>query len=63
MEQIRYNTPSDSMLLYVDEKGSVTTKTHDGTSYPSVQVKMGKAQKIKWLLNVFGVYDHANDYT
>jgi transposase len=49
------------VLLYVDEKGPVTAKTHGGTSWSSVQVKVGKAQKIKGLLNVFGAYDHTND--
>ncbi len=49
------------MLLYVDEKGPVTAKTHGGTSWSSVQVKVEKAQKIKGLLNVFGAYDHTND--
>ncbi len=61
IEQLRYNTPSDSVLLYVDEKGPVTAKTHDGTSWSPVQVKVEKAQKIKGLLNVFGAYDHTND--
>ena len=43
------------MLLYVDEKGPVTTaKTHGGTSWSSTQVKVEKAQKINGLLNVFG---------
>ncbi len=63
--KVQHNTPSssDSVLLYVDEKGSVTaTKTHGGTSWSSVQVKIEKAQKIKRLLNVFGgVYDLTND--
>ncbi len=49
------------MLLYVDEKGPVTAKTHGGTSWSSVQVKVEKAQKINGLLNVFGAYDHTND--
>ncbi len=50
------------MLLYVDEKGPVTTaKTHGGTSLLSTQVKIEKAQKIRGLLNVFGAYDHTND--
>ncbi len=48
------------MLLYVDEKGPVTAKTH-GVSWSPVQVKVEKAQKIKGLLNVFGAYDHTND--
>ena len=42
------------MLLYVDEKGPVTAKTHGGTSWSSVQVKVEKAQKINGILNVFG---------
>ncbi len=41
------------MLLYVDEKGPVAAKTHGGTSWSSVQVKVEKAQKINGLLNVF----------
>ena len=49
------------MLLYVDEKGPVTAKTHGGTSWSSTQVKVEKAQKINGLLNVFGAYDHTND--
>ncbi len=50
------------MLLYVDEKGPVTAaKTHGGTSWSSVQVKIEKAQKIKRILNVFEVYDLTND--
>jgi DDE superfamily endonuclease len=49
------------VLLYVDEKGPITAKTHGGTSWSSVQVKVEKAQKIHGLLNVFGAYDHTND--
>jgi transposase len=50
------------VLLYVDEKGpSITAKTHGGTSWSSVQVKVEKAQKINGLLNVFGAYDYTND--
>ena len=49
------------MLLYVDEKGPVTAKTHGGTSWSSTQVKVEKAQKIHEMLNVFGAYDHTND--
>ena len=45
---------SDSVLLYVDDKGPITAKTHGGTSWSSVQVKIEKAQqKINGLLNVF----------
>lgn len=49
------------MLLYVDEKGPVTAKTHGGTSWSSTQIKVERAQKIKGILNVFGAYDHTND--
>ena len=49
------------MLLYVDEKGPITAKTHGGTSWSSTQVKVEKAQKVKWLLNVFGASDYTND--
>jgi len=49
------------VLLYVDEKGPITAKTHGGTSWSSVQVKVEKAQKISGILNVFGAYDHTND--
>ena len=61
IEHLRYNTPPNSVLLYVDEKGPVTAKTHGGTSWSSVQVKVEKAQKINGILNVFGAYDHTND--
>ena len=44
--------------MYVDEKGPITAKTHGGSSWSSVQVKVEKAQKINGLLNVFGIYDH-----
>ena len=47
--------------MYVDEKGPITAKTHGGSSWSSVQVKVEKAQKIKGILNVFGAYDHTND--
>lgn len=53
----------DSVLLYEDEKGSVTAKTYGGgTSWSySIQSKISKAQKIHGLLNVFGAYDHTNN--
>jgi len=49
------------VLLYVDEKGPITAKTHGGSSWSSTQVKIEKAQKIRGLLNVLGAYDHTND--
>lgn len=36
-------------------------KTYGGTSWSSIQSKVSKAQKIKGILNVFGVYDHTNN--
>lgn len=36
-------------------------KTYGGTSWSSVQSRVSKAQKIKGILNVFGVYDHTNN--
>ncbi len=47
--------------MYADEKGPITTNTHGGTSWSSVQVKIEKAQKINGLLNVFGAHDYTND--
>ena len=58
----RYNTTAiDSVLLYEKEKGPTVTKTDGGTSWSSTQSKISKAQKVKGILNVFGVYDHTND--
>ena len=48
-------------MLYQDEKGPTTAKTYGGPSWCSTQTKIEKAQKIKGILNVFGVYDHTND--
>ena len=48
-------------MLYEDEKGPIAAKTYGGTSWSSVQSKVEKAQKTKGILNVFGIYDHAND--
>jgi transposase len=36
-------------------------KTYGGTSWSSIQSQISKAQKIKGILNVFGVYDHTNN--
>lgn len=49
------------MLLFQDEKGPIAAKTYGGTSWCSTQAKIERAQKIKGILNVFGVYDHTND--
>ncbi len=49
------------VLLYEDEKGPIVAKTYGGTSWSSIQSKVSKAQKIKGILNVFGVYDHTNN--
>ena len=48
-------------MLYQDEKGPVAAKTYGGLSWFSTQSKIEKAQKIKGLLNAFGVYDYTND--
>ena len=48
-------------MLYQDEKGPIAAKTYGGISWSSVQSKVERAQKIKGILNVFGVYDHTND--
>ena len=61
IEELRYTTPIDSVLLYEDEKGPIVAKTYGGTSWSSTQSKISKAQKVKGILNVFGVYDHTND--
>jgi hypothetical protein len=44
------HTFSNSVLLYEDEKGPITTKTHGegGSSWSSVWVKTERAQKIKY---------------
>lgn len=47
-------------MLYQDEKGPIAAKTYSGLSWSQVQSRIEKAQKIKGLLNVFGVYDHIN---
>ena len=48
-------------MLYQDEKGPIAAKTYGGTSWSKVQSRVERAQKIKGILNVFGVYDHTND--
>ena len=49
------------MLLFEDEKGPIAAKTYGGTSWCSTQSKIEYPQKIKGVLNVFGIYDHTND--
>jgi hypothetical protein len=39
----------------------LSAKTYGGSSWSSVQAKVGHDQKVKGLLNVFGVYDYTND--
>ena len=48
-------------MLYQDEKGPIAAKTYGGISWSKVKSKVERAQKIKGILNVFGVYDHTND--
>ena len=64
IEELRFSDlPSDSVLLYGDEKGQiVVAKTYGGTSWSSIQPKVSKAQKTKGILYVFGVYYHTSDH-
>jgi hypothetical protein len=49
-------------VLFQDEKGPIAAKTYGGPSWCSVQAKIERAQKIKGILNVLGIYDHhSND--
>ena len=48
-------------MLYQDEKGPIAAKTYGGTSWSKVQSRIERTQRIKGILNVFGVYDHTND--
>ena len=43
------------------KKDRLLAKTYGGTSWCSTQAKIERVQKIKGILNVFGVYDHTND--
>ena len=36
IEELRYNTPPDSILLYQDEKGPIAAKTYGGPSWCSL---------------------------
>ena len=49
--------------MYQDEKkGPIAVKTYGGPSWCSTQTKkVEKAQKVKGILNTFGIYDHTND--
>jgi hypothetical protein len=60
---LRYTTTAtiDSILLYEDEKGPISAKTYGGASWSPVQPKLEKAQKTRGFLNIFGVYDYANN--
>ena len=40
IQQLRCDSPADSIPLYVEEKGPTTAKAHGGTSWPPVQVKV-----------------------
>jgi catechol 2,3-dioxygenase-like lactoylglutathione lyase family enzyme len=50
-----------SILLFQDEKGPLSAKTYGGSSWSSVQSKVEHDQRVKGLLNVFGVYDYTDD--
>ncbi len=47
--------------MYEVEKGPLVAKTYGGTSWSYIPSKISKAQKIKGILNVCGVYDHTNN--
>ena len=50
---------TESVVLFQDEKGPIAAKTYGGRpSWCSVQAKIERAQKIKGILNVLGIYDH-----
>ncbi len=50
------------VLLFQDEKGTHSSiKTYGGSSWCSTQTKIEHDQKVKGLLNVFGIYDYTND--
>jgi SAM-dependent methyltransferase len=52
---------ADYVLLFQDEKRPIAAKTYGGSSWSSVQAMVEHDQKVKGLLNVFGVYDYTND--
>lgn len=58
---MRNDTPTESVVLFQDEKGPIAAKTYGGPSWSSVQSKIERAQRIKGILNVLGIYDHTND--
>ena len=54
IEELRYNIPPNSVLLYQDEKeGSIAAKTYGGSSWCSIQSKIEKAQKVKGILYIW----------
>lgn len=42
-------------------RGPIVAKTYEDVSWSSIQSMVSKAHKIRWILNVFGVYDHTNN--
>jgi hypothetical protein len=54
-------TSPDYVLLFHDEKGPIAAKTYGGSLWCSAQAKIEHDQKVKGLLNVFGIYDYTND--
>ena len=58
---MKNNSNAYSVLLFQDEKGPIAAKTYGGSSWCSIQAKIEHDQKVKGLLNVFGIYDYTND--
>ena len=52
---------NQSYYTKTKKEGPIAAKTYGGISWFQVQSKVERAQKIKGILNVFGVYDHTND--
>ena len=52
IQQLRCDSPADSIPLYVEEKGPTTAKAHGGTSWPPVQVKVDGLKRQREALNV-----------
>ncbi len=61
IEELKKNTYPDYVLLFQDEKGHIAAKTYGGFLWCSTQAKIEHDQKVKDLLNVFGIYDYTND--
>ena len=60
--ELRYSLPANSILVYWRWKRTHSCKDICGISWSSIQSKIFNAQqKIRGILNVFGVYDYINN--